>query len=557
MRGYFGLGQLSASEKQDILNQHKSLYNGYQTMQPQVSNTQPLYVFDAAGDKDGMVVNNKGEVKKYTNMGINEQAEKNEVCDECGAMIMDGVCSECNYGHMEESEMEEGNMCEQCGGTMKENVCEQCGSGRMEEETGHLDDIYKVRDLNLKKGDFDYVEGGGNDYGTFEGMHKNLYKEDDGDDFVNYDDNMKDDYRDLSMYNPYYNDDDFEDYESSYTQDGVDDPDNEDDGFEDLELDEISEQGGNVDDMDDDEIPSFDSNGEFKGMVKSNWDYMGDDGDEIPSFDSNGEFKGMVKSNWDYMEDDDDFEDLNITEIEVDKLSKGSRYKYRPTYRDDYEDDIEFMDKIDYKDNSNPHFMFKGTKSNYLFPDRDVEDYISDLDEQEGNVDDMDVDDVQPAYDFESNGPLGVYPVNEDDMYGYDPEKMYETMESAWADDEMEEEMDEQDVSGAQGIYGSMKRAYDFDSGGPGKGGPYQEFSYESELEEYDSEDDFGFATHSGDFGGDDSEDDFGFATHSGDFGGDDSKEDEWEEIDVDMKESFITQKNKISEMFNRINKFN
>ena len=274
------------------------------------------------------------------------------------------------WSEAEESEMEEGNMCEQCGGTMKEDVCEQCGSGRMEEETGHLDDIYKVRDLNLKKGDFDYVEGGGNDYGTFEGMHKNLYKEDDADEFVNYDDNMEDDYRDLSMHNPYYNDDDFEDYESSYTEDGVDDPDNEDDGFE----------------------------------------------------------------------------DLNINEIEVDKLNKGGKYKYFPKYNPDYEDEIEFMDRIDYKDNSNPHFKFKGKKSNYLFPDRDVEDYISDLDEQEGNVDDMDVNDVQPAYDFESNGPLGVYPVNEDDMYGYDPEKMYETMESAWADDEMEEEMDEQDV---------------------------------------------------------------------------------------------------------------
>ena len=46
MRGYFGLGQLSAAEKSDILDQHKSVYNGYQTMQPQVSNTQPLYVFD-------------------------------------------------------------------------------------------------------------------------------------------------------------------------------------------------------------------------------------------------------------------------------------------------------------------------------------------------------------------------------------------------------------------------------------------------------------------------------------------------------------------------------
>jgi hypothetical protein len=35
MRGYFGLGQLSATEKSDILDQHKSLYNGYQTMEPQ------------------------------------------------------------------------------------------------------------------------------------------------------------------------------------------------------------------------------------------------------------------------------------------------------------------------------------------------------------------------------------------------------------------------------------------------------------------------------------------------------------------------------------------
>ena len=401
MRGYFGLGQLSASEKSDILNQHKSLYNGYQTMQPQVSNTQPLYVYDFAGDKDGMVVNNKGEVKKYTNMGINEQVENNEVCDECGAMIMDGVCSECNYGHMEESEMEEGNMCEQCGGTMKENVCEQCGSGKMEEETGHLDDIYNVRDLNLTKGDFDYVEGGGNDYGTFEKAHhmKKIKTE-----------QVEDD-------------DDYLDYESSYTEDGMDDPDNEDDGFEDMNLDEI-------------------------------------------------------------------------------------------------------------------------------------EDFMSGLDEQGGNVDDMDVDDVEDAYDFVSDGPGGVYPVNEDDMYGYEPEMTYETMESAFAEDEMEEQTD---ISGAQGIYGDMKRAYDFDSDGPGKGGPYQEFSYESELDE---EDEFNlpkFGTKefndlaSSYFGGNPKNK----RPTKKDFEGDDSEDDEWEEIDVDMKESFITQKNKITEMFNRISKFN
>lgn len=159
MRGYFGLGQLSATEKQDILDQHKSLYNGYQTMQPQVSNTQPLYVYDFAGDKDGMVVNNKGEVKKYTNMGINEQYEKAGVC-------------------------------EQCGGTMREDVCEQCGSkmeGEVEEGVGKLDDIYDEEDLNPSAG-FDYIEGSSNDVDTFEKMHKNLYKEDEYED----DDNEQD-----------------------------------------------------------------------------------------------------------------------------------------------------------------------------------------------------------------------------------------------------------------------------------------------------------------------------------------------------------------------------
>ena len=298
MRTNYGLGQLSAAEKSDILDQHRSVYNGYQTMQPKVSNTQPLYVYDPAGDKDGLVVNNKGEVKKYTNFGINEQVE-------------------------------EKSMCEQCGGQMTEGECMECGYGQMEEETGHLDDIYKEKDLNLSHGDFDYVEGGGNDYGTFEGMHKNLYKEDDVID---------------------------------------------DDGFEDMEL------------------------------------------------------------------------------------------------------------------------------------------STDELDEQGGNADDMDTDSVEPAYDFESNGPGDVYPVNEYD----DEEVEYEKMESAFSD-----EIDEVDVSGSQGIYGDMDPAYDFDSDGPGIAGPYQRFSYNEDEDEDDSEDD------------------------------------EWSEIDVDMMEDFTSQKNKISEMFNRMNRYN
>lgn len=198
---------------------------------------------------------------------------------------------------------------------------------------------------------------------------------------------------------------------------------------------------------------------------------------------------------------------------------------------------------------------FTKDKTGYLLSRKGVEDFLSHLDDEDeelyeqgftggGNAPDMDVSNVEPAYnfdsdgpdqfdssfddfeeegdgeqpesayEFESDGPNDVYPVFEDDMYGYDPEKMYETMESAWA----EEELDEQpDISGVQGVYGDMKKAYDFDSDGPGKAGPYQEFSYESELDE----------------------------------------EDDFEEVDEDLKESFLTQKNKISEMFNRMSRYN
>jgi hypothetical protein len=291
-------------------------------MQPQVSNTQPLYVYDPAGDKDGLVVNNKGEVKKYTNFGINEQVE-------------------------------EKSMCEQCGGQMTEGECMECGSTEMYEETGHLDDIYKEKDLNLSHGDFDYVEGGGNDYGTFEGMHKNLYKEDDVID---------------------------------------------DDGFEDMEL------------------------------------------------------------------------------------------------------------------------------------------STDELDEQGGNADDMDTDSVEPAYDFESNGPGGVYPVNE---YDDEEEVKYERMESAFSD-----EIDEVDVSGSQGIYGDMDPAYDFDSDGPGIAGPYQRFSYNED----EDEDDDSFEMDFDEFDPRDKSWEE-IKAHTGD--------DDWSEIDEDIMEDFTIQKNKISEMFNRMNRYN
>jgi hypothetical protein len=383
MRGYFGLGQLSAAEKSDILDQHKSLYNGYQTMQPQVSNTQPLYVFDSAGDKDGLVVNNKGEVKKYTNMGINEQVKSKE-------------------------------MCEQCGGRMTEGICEQCGGGEMEEATGKLDDIYDEEDLNPSAG-FDYIEGSSNSTDTFEKMHHMKKIKSEGE------------------------------YE---------DPDNEDDGFEDIQAGE---------EMDED-----DTDGKPYEMGKRGMKASRARASFIPSPQENEIINNLFGQ---YGED--------IPPIVIRYLRKLPRKTL-----------LNRLVRVGLIDKD----LLKGLET---------------IDEQGGNAPDMDVSDMDSAYDFVSQGPGEVYP-NEEEL------DEYETMESAFAD-----EMDEVDVSGSQGIYGEMDPPYDFDSKGPGKAGPYQRSNYnEDDMEEEYSE------------------------------------QDETYDIDEDLQESFLVQKNKINEMMNRMKKF-
>jgi hypothetical protein len=63
---------MNKAERNDILDQHRQVYDGFVTTYGQQINQQPLYVQDYANDKGGITVNNKGEVKSYTNMRINE-----------------------------------------------------------------------------------------------------------------------------------------------------------------------------------------------------------------------------------------------------------------------------------------------------------------------------------------------------------------------------------------------------------------------------------------------------------------------------------------------------
>jgi hypothetical protein len=62
---------MTNEEKNNILDQHKEVYDGYVTQYSQ-SNEQPLYTQDFANDKEGLTVNNKGVVTAYKNMNINE-----------------------------------------------------------------------------------------------------------------------------------------------------------------------------------------------------------------------------------------------------------------------------------------------------------------------------------------------------------------------------------------------------------------------------------------------------------------------------------------------------
>ena len=160
-------------ERSNILDQHKKLYDGLQTMQSQMKNPMDLYVQDFANDKEGITVNSKGDVKKYTNTKIHEQLD-------IPYPTVDGI----------EVEMTEGSeMCEQCGGQMNEGICEQCCSEEVKGIGG--------------ASDFDYVgEEELDELGTDELVKGKNYKLN----FPSFDDEVEfdDEYEDKSGGNKMY-----------------------------------------------------------------------------------------------------------------------------------------------------------------------------------------------------------------------------------------------------------------------------------------------------------------------------------------------------------------
>ncbi len=66
---------MSDEDRQSILKQHQTVYDGYATGNVP-SNMTPLTVYDPAGDKEGVTVDMNGNVKTYRNHGINEITAK-------------------------------------------------------------------------------------------------------------------------------------------------------------------------------------------------------------------------------------------------------------------------------------------------------------------------------------------------------------------------------------------------------------------------------------------------------------------------------------------------
>ena len=203
MNAYFF--KMDKQEKDNILDQHKHIYDGYVTKYNQQSNQTPLYVQDLANDKMGLTVNNKGVVKPYSNMNINETHTGLD-------MIGGDPQSQSNmkYRHLKNGTVDFDNFSDtnlvdnesmnNDHPSPNENEQEYVSYGNFKDEMSQNLDQYEY--------DIDELE----DYST-----DGLYSDDD-----ETEEEPFDDYKDRSMYSPYYGDDETEDDEDYNFSDELD-----------------------------------------------------------------------------------------------------------------------------------------------------------------------------------------------------------------------------------------------------------------------------------------------------------------------------------------------
>jgi hypothetical protein len=136
MRAYFL--NISEDEKKSIRDKQRSIYDGYQTMQPK-GNMTPLNVENLAMDEAGVTVNNKNEVTEYKNTGINKPMKK--LCKDCGTEMKEGeMCEICEM----KSVMNEGKTCKKCGKELAEGKMCECTEG-MKYSMEEIEESIKIK----------------------------------------------------------------------------------------------------------------------------------------------------------------------------------------------------------------------------------------------------------------------------------------------------------------------------------------------------------------------------------------------------------------------------
>ena len=156
----------------------------------------------------------------------------------------------------------------------------------------------------------------------------------------------------------------------------------------------------------------------------------------------------------------------------------------------------------------------------------------------------------EDIYDFEDLNPENKFDYTNEKEIDEDNMNTYEPMTSAF-----DEELDE--ISGPSPLYSDIDfEAYNFKSDGPNQAqGPFTRTEEEMEEGFYDTNDYDDFSEYGFEDLKDYDEKDTAFSRMKRKKG--DIEDIDWEEIDTDIKESFITQKTKINEMFNRMNRYN
>jgi hypothetical protein len=155
-------------------------------------------------------------------------------------------------------------------------------------------------------------------------------------------------------------------------------------------------------------------------------------------------------------------------------------------------------------------------------------------------ADDMDVSDVEGAYDFESGGPEQF---DDEDSVNFNIEdimNMIQDVKADFGDDEYDSQIDSYtEKEDGKEMYPDEIPAYQFDSEGSMNVDLYEkeDLGGDGEVIEIQTCNECGSEMKEGE------------CTECG--------SSMYEDVDEDLRESFISQKNEIKEMFNRFNKFN